>query len=86
MVQVYRNARVWDGVSEHYAKVDTVCVANGVITALGAGSDLDGADNAAVHDRDSIDCQGLALIPGLIDAHVHMVLNPEARPHCAHAT
>ncbi len=84
MVQVYRNARVWDGISDQYAEVDAVCVANGVITALGAGADLDGADAAAVHGSDSIDCQGLTLIPGLIDAHVHMVLNPEERDPIAH--
>ena len=59
----YANVRLWDGVSEDYSAADSIEVADGAIVRLGRG--LRGRD-----------CDGLAVVPGLIDAHVHMVLDP----------
>jgi imidazolonepropionase-like amidohydrolase len=49
---------------------DTIRVEGQRIAAIGARSDLAG-------DADVIDCQGATAIPGLIDAHVHLELNPD---------
>ena len=61
--RVYSNLRLWDGVADDYAAADSVAVEDGVIAAIGRGFWGE-------------DCGGLTLIPGLIDAHVHMVLDP----------
>ncbi|CAN5438658.1 amidohydrolase family protein [soil metagenome] len=47
---------------------DTVLVADGRIAALGRASDIDGAGATT-----TIDANGSALAPGLIDSHVHPV-------------
>ena len=60
---VYSNLRLWDGVADDYAAANSVAVEDGVIAAIGRGFRGE-------------DCRGLTLIPGLIDAHVHMVLDP----------
>lgn len=59
----YTNIRLWDGVSDTYADANSVAVEGEVIA--GIGRDLGGED-----------CRGLTVVPGLIDAHVHMVLDP----------
>ena len=59
----YANVRLWDGVSEDYSAADSIEVTDGAIVRFGRG--LRGRD-----------CDGLAVVPGLIDAHVHMVLDP----------
>ena len=60
---VYANLRIWDGLAQRYAKADAIAVEGDTIVAMGRG--LKGED-----------CRGLTVIPGLIDAHVHMVLDP----------
>ena len=62
----YTNLRLWDGVADAYANANSVAVAGEVIA--GIGRDLGGED-----------CGGLTVVPGLIDAHVHMVLDPSYR-------
>ena len=61
--RVYANLRIWDGLAQRYAKADAIAVEGDTIVAIGRG--LKGED-----------CRGLTVIPGLIDAHVHMVLDP----------
>ena len=55
--------RLWDGVSDGYSPFDSIVVEGESIVAMGRG--LPGED-----------CTGLTVLPGLIDAHVHMVLDP----------
>jgi imidazolonepropionase-like amidohydrolase len=71
--QVYTDLRIWDGAAEGYcAEADSIRIEAGVITAVGARDVLcDGADVKSLG--------GITAIPGLIDAHVHMVLDPELR-------
>ena len=61
--RVYANLRIWDGLAQRYAKADAIAVEGDTIVAIGRG--LKGED-----------CRGLTVVPGLIDAHVHMVLDP----------
>ena len=49
--------------AQRYAEADAIAVEGDTIVAIGRG--LKGED-----------CRGLTVIPGLIDAHVHMVLDP----------
>ena len=66
------NLRIWDG--EDLSPADALRFQDGRITALG-----DGAELAVGHRGRCIDCGGLTAIPGLIDAHVHLELNPDHR-------
>ena len=59
----YSNIRLWNGLGDDYADADSITVEGETITAIGHG--LNGED-----------CGGLTVVPGLIDAHVHMVLDP----------
>ena len=63
---VYGNIRLWDGLGDDYSDADSIAVEGETITAIGHG--LGGED-----------CGGLTVVPGLIDAHVHMVLDPALR-------
>ena len=65
----YRNVRVWDGVADDYLGVGSVAVENGRIVAVDDATDGD----------DVRDMSGLTLMPGLMDAHVHMTLDPALR-------
>lgn len=65
---VFRNVRIWDGVSDGYADADVLAVEDGRITAVG--------EAGGVPEADHRDLAGLTVIPGLIDAHVHMTLDP----------
>lgn len=65
----YRNARIWDGVAADYLGIGAVAVENGVIVAVDENADGD----------EVRDMSGLTLVPGLIDAHVHMTLDPALR-------
>ena len=60
---VYSNVRLWDGASNDYAPFDCIAVEGELIAGMG-------------HGWKGEDCAGLTAIPGLIDAHVHMVLDP----------
>jgi imidazolonepropionase-like amidohydrolase len=67
------DARIWNGVDDHYlASADAVRVESGRIVAVGAAEAL--GSGADVHS-----CEGRTLLPGLIDAHVHLCLDPDIR-------
>ncbi len=59
---------IWDGAT--LADADALSFSDGHIDAVGASADLSEADR-------TIDCRGLTALPGLIDAHVHLELNPD---------
>ena len=72
-VQVYAHLRIWDGIADGYLDgVDAIRVERGAITAIGMTAEI--SAGAAVRDM-----SGITAIPGLIDAHVHMVLDPDVR-------
>jgi len=63
-------ARLWDGdAPDHLRGVDALRIEGGRIAALGRSGDLDGSANR-------IELRGASLLPGLIDAHVHLDLDP----------
>jgi imidazolonepropionase-like amidohydrolase len=62
--------RIWDGQSQLDA--DAIRIEGSTITAVGDAGDLS-------TDAELINYSGATAIPGLIDAHVHMVLDPEQR-------
>ena len=68
---VYRNVRVWDGVADGYVDADVLAIEDGRITAVG--------EAAAAPGEDMRDLSGLTVLPGLIDAHVHMTLDPSLK-------
>jgi imidazolonepropionase-like amidohydrolase len=57
--------RIWDG--QRTLDTDTLTIAAGTIAGLGDET----------RGPNTIDCRGLTAIPGLIDAHVHLELNPD---------
>jgi len=61
---------IWDG--NRQLDADTLILDGSTIDSVCAKSALDAADA-----RQSISLHGATAIPGLIDAHVHMVLDPE---------
>ncbi|MCY4143715.1 MAG: amidohydrolase family protein [Gammaproteobacteria bacterium] len=61
----FSNVRIWNGISGEYSEYDSVSIADGKISALGERN---------AHSRTM---DGLTIIPGLIDAHVHMTLDPK---------
>ncbi|MFT5562212.1 MAG: imidazolonepropionase-like amidohydrolase, partial [Litorivivens sp.] len=69
------NAKVWDGVSPILADADAIEIRDGKIHRLAATAEASG---------DVLDCSGLTLIPGMIDAHVHMCLDPDVKDPLAH--
>ena len=71
---ILTNANIWDGVSDTLLPANTIRIENGVITELVSGYAVE----------DGVDCSGLTIIPGLIDAHVHMCLDPDIRDPFEH--
>ena len=65
--------RIWDG--DKALDADTLVIGDSQILALGHAADLAGDHPKEI--ATSIDCSGLTAIPGLIDAHVHLSLNPD---------
>ena len=64
----YKSLHLWDGVSDSIVENATITVEAGVITAISRGA------------GDTVkDLGGAFVIPGLIDAHVHLCLDPEIR-------
>ena len=70
----YANVNLWDGVSEELLENTTITVKDGLIASIGGAV-----------DSSAVDMGGTYAIPGLIDAHVHMCLDPEIRDPFAHA-
>lgn len=68
-----RNLRLWSG---ERVDADALLFAGSRIIAIGGATEL--ARRAATAAR-SIDCGGATAVPGLIDAHVHLELDPEDR-------
>ncbi len=61
---VFRSARVFDGESEALRVGVNVFVQDGVIREI--------SDRPAGAEDEVVDCGGRVLMPGLIDAHVHV--------------
>jgi imidazolonepropionase-like amidohydrolase len=68
---VLRPARVWDGVSDRAREGAVVVITGQRIVAVGAASEVQ-----IPRDATNIDIPGTTLIPGLIDAHSHVLLHP----------
>ncbi|MDH5737435.1 MAG: amidohydrolase family protein, partial [Gammaproteobacteria bacterium] len=69
---ILRNLRIWDGVSGQIdAGMDAIEVQQGRIVRVTSSDALDGQPGK--------DMGGLSLLPGLMDAHVHMCLDPGIR-------
>ena len=68
---VLRPARVWDGVGDRAREGAVVVVTGQRIVAVGAANEVQ-----IPRDATSIDMPGTTLIPGLIDAHSHVLLHP----------
>ena len=67
------NLRIWDGLGATYLdNADAVRIEGREIVAIGTRAEI--ATDSAQRDM-----SGLTLIPGLIDAHVHLCLNPEIK-------
>lgn len=70
---IIHNVRIWDGVSDDYdAGCDAIELEGEAIRAIGDMASLPSASAASPR----IDGQGAFVIPGLIDAHVHLCLDP----------
>ena len=67
------DVRIWNGVTDSYLEnADAVRIENGRISAIGSTREL--SDGAQLHAGG-----GKTVLPGLIDAHVHLCLNPGIR-------
>ena len=65
--------RIWDGLSEGYREdADAIRIAGRHITGIGPSATLS-------HGAATRDLSGLTVTPGLIDAHVHLCLDPDNR-------
>lgn len=74
MTVAYRATRVFDGVSEHPIEGGAVVVEEGRIVSVGPAADVPvGTETTDLGDA--------TLLPGLIDAHVHLVWSASAEPH-----
>ncbi len=74
MVRAYKAALVVDGVSEQPVEDGVVVIQDENIASVGRGADLP-------PEADVVDLGDVTLLPGLIDAHVHLVWNASAEPH-----
>ncbi|HKI73782.1 MAG TPA: amidohydrolase family protein, partial [Pseudomonadales bacterium] len=67
---ILTNVAIWDGTSEDIVPgLDALEITDGAITRVGSSDEL--------HGGDSRDMAGLYVMPGMIDAHVHLCLDPE---------
>ncbi len=74
---VLTNVKIWDGVSSEIdAGMDAISFDNKGIVSVDAASEVDATD--------ARDMGGLYVVPGLIDAHIHLCLDP-ANPLPKHA-
>lgn len=67
---ILTDLQIWDG--ERLLDADTITIRGDRIHNVGTREGLAG-------EPQSISCGGATAVPGLIDAHVHLVLNPEHR-------
>ena len=74
MAVAYRAARVFDGVSEQAVENGAVVVEDGRIASVGEA-------RALPPGVEVVDLGNVTLLPGLIDAHVHLVWSASAEPH-----
>ncbi|MGI8516209.1 MAG: amidohydrolase family protein [Acidimicrobiia bacterium] len=64
------------GIAEHpVSDGDAIVVSGGLITQVGAGSDISIPGEAII-----VDAKGMDLIPGLIDSHIHPVVGGDWTP------
>lgn len=69
---ILTNLRIWDGVADQLdPEFDGIEVKAGKIHQL--------VNSSTVNAADARDMGGLTVIPGLIDAHVHMCLDPDIK-------
>ncbi|SDP30846.1 Imidazolonepropionase [Actinopolyspora xinjiangensis] len=68
--------RMWTGTTEHLVEDGAVLVERGLITAVGPRAEL--AESAP--DAHAYDFPGHTILPGLINAHVHLSLDAGAEP------
>jgi imidazolonepropionase-like amidohydrolase len=74
VVRAYKAALVVDGVSEQPVEDGVVVIQDENIASVGSSADLP-------PEADVVDLGDVTLLPGLIDAHVHLVWNASAEPH-----
>ncbi len=74
MPAAYRAARIIEAVSEEVIEDGAVVVEEGRIVSVGPSRDLPAGGEV-------VDLGDATLIPGLIDAHVHLVWSASAEPH-----
>lgn len=72
---VLTDLNIWDGTT--LVDADAIAVERSTITAIGSAADLLPAGRAGARQR--LSYAGATALPGLIDAHVHMVLDPANR-------
>jgi imidazolonepropionase-like amidohydrolase len=70
----YRAARVFDGTSEGVIEDGAVVVEDGRIASVGQARGLS-------PNTEAVDLGDVTLMPGLVDAHVHLVWDASAKPH-----
>lgn len=68
------NLNIWDGTSKGLSEFTAIEIHDDKISSLGM----------TIDQKSSRDMAGLTLVPGLIDAHVHMCLDPDASDPLAH--
>ncbi|MDQ5818690.1 MAG: amidohydrolase family protein [Actinomycetota bacterium] len=74
MAVAYRAARIFDGFSEQIIEDGAVLVEDGRIVSVGAAREPSTGSGV-------VDLGDATLLPGLIDAHVHLVWSASAEPH-----
>lgn len=67
MALILGSARVWDGTTEDLRPCDVVCLDGRIAELRPRGSAVTGGDDVV------LDLDGATVVPGLIDAHVHLV-------------
>ena len=74
MAAAYRAVRVFDGTSEGVIEDGAVVVEDGRIASVGPAHGLPS-------NTEAVDLGDVTLMPGLVDAHVHLVWDASAEPH-----
>jgi imidazolonepropionase-like amidohydrolase len=69
-VTTYTGLKIWAGNSTGYLDADAITIQGARIAQIGDRAD-------APKDGRQVNCEGLTAVPGLIDAHVHLELNPD---------